>query len=145
MGNSYTDKFLRKPRCFGEKYDSEDAECRKECPFREDCYEVWEKEVFLKEARRVPTTPYYYGRQKEEKTSSYVAEDKLAPLLKIDEIIPYEGEAWYSRLWWNSLSSALSAMGHETHMFFRYYRFPPDRKLLSGRKTIDIDAEVKKK
>ena len=123
--SGYTQKF-RKPSCFGKRYDPEEEECTQQCPFREDCYD----QMFINEAKRTPSRSKWSGKGRSTPTQMSRVQDQRGSLHVYDdnEVLPYPDEAWYSRLWWNSLSGAFSAMGFETHVFFRKFRFPPKPK-----------------
>jgi hypothetical protein len=127
---SYRDKFRREvPPCFGEEYDEGDPECRKECPVRKDCYrEVCDK-LSLREARKSGLSGSSSRTKKWERDKRHPASTEIQ-LRDPEDVLPYEGEPWYSRLFWNSVSGGLSAVGAETHVFFRAFRFPPKPKAL---------------
>ena len=134
-----TDKYRasasNKPRCYGMQYDPDDDECREECPFRTDCYD----EMFLREARK-PSRSSKLSRRSSTSSKPSRANTRMAMEVVDDlNVLPYPGAPWYSRLWWNSVSGALSAMGWETHTFFRHFRFPPQPK------RVVVDAECCKK
>jgi hypothetical protein len=129
---SYSSKFRSRPSCFGTGYNDKDQECRKECPFRESCYEKmdWEEEEDDSPAARRRRR---HGRErgrgsKRRTTSDDRSRDDLPypPDELVDELLYLEdGEPWHHRLGWNALSGGISAMGGELSEFFRVFRFQP--------------------
>ena len=129
---SYVDKFVRKPKCFGEEYDGEDSECLRECSFREDCYKEWSHAYYVEEARKPARFVRAGGKSAPSTPARPTQYTKPLEVLSYNEVLPFVdmGEPWHSRLGWNMVSGALSAMGLEVHVFFKHFRFPPKPKSL---------------
>lgn len=148
-GSSYGSRFGSSriaPGCFGRQYDSNDTECRSECPFREDCYKEWRKSYYseARPAQAASTTTATGTIRQEVQVREVSPRQQVELLPNVNDILPYEGEPWYERLWWNSFSAALSAMGRETHLFFQVYRFPPKEHVYLSERQLPAKAEERR-
>ena len=157
---SYSERFgttqrtQQPPNCYAKNYDGADNECQYECPFRENCYKEWRSSYYNRQTST--TTPSYQVTTPARTAaaaptaSTVPARYEPAPqralvpevLPPINDILPYPGEKWFERLWWNACSAGLSAVGQEMHIFFKHYRFPPSQHAYTSERRVQPPAAL---
>ena len=126
----YSSRFRkRKPPCYGKGYDDKLRECRKECQFREGCYDrmEWDED---EEDEDEPVRRREKKRKKRKTRTSLArpSDDLLDELLYLED-----GEPWHHRLGWDVLAKSLSAAGGQFEEFFDVFRFQPKARTMPNR------------